>query len=157
MAILGLDLGTSCGWAIRDDFGNLHSGTWDLKPRPTDPEQTAWLVFWRRLNALHQAHKIKLVAYERVEGHVSMYAGHVYGGFKAVLQMFADFNRLRIDSIHTGTLKKLVTGNGRATKEMMIAIAQEKWPSQNISNSEHDRADALHVLDWIETEKGRIE
>lgn len=33
MRILGIDPGTSCGWAILDDGGRVASGVWDLSPK----------------------------------------------------------------------------------------------------------------------------
>lgn len=180
MAILGLDLGSSCGWAVRDNDGRLHSGTWKLKPGGKDVDRTTGLMFWRRLNGTHEAHGIQMIGYESVMAHgrkeettvkclchgqkhrvlitqTNALAAHKYGGFQDILEMFADFHKIPIHSIHVSTLKKFATGNGRAKKEEMIAMAKMRWRDQRIGDKEHDRADALHVLDWLETEKARNE
>jgi len=174
MSLLALDLGSKCGWAIRSLDGKLHSGFWSLVPSEKSPDNTRWLPLWRNLMRLHGEHRITVVAFELVMSHgrpgetkkaecpscrrviempmnaQNVLAAQVYGGLKAVLEMWCDFHDLPWHSVHVGTLKKFATGSGRATKRDMVSWAKLRWPEQRVHGD--DQADALHILDWLEVE-----
>jgi len=169
VSVLGLDLGTHCGWAV-DSNGQLRSGVWNLKPRASSCDKTRELVFYRRLEATRELYPdLELVAYEKVIAHgrrdskqvacppckskhevriqaTNVLAAQVYGALRGVLLMWADFHSLRVDSVPVQTLKLFGAGSGRATKDDMMAWAKMRWADQAIET--HDQADALHVLDW---------
>ena len=168
-AVIGIDLGSSCGWAVASE-GRLTSGAWRLKPGAKSSDQTRELIFWRRLEATRELYGVpELVAYEEVVAHgrgeqkqvecpgchnrhsirvqaTNVLAAQVYGALRGVLQMWCDWHGVRVAGVAVGTLKLFATGNGRASKDDMVAWAQMRWPEQQVKD--HDQADALHVLDW---------
>jgi len=138
---LALDLGTSCGWALRDSDGNPHSGTWKLDSRMYT---NRWAALLDHLNATHIAHTLKRIAFEDVHRHNGTRAAHVFGGFRAFLEWWADSKGVKLIPCEVGQIKKCATGNGRASKEQTVRAARRLFPDQNISN--HNQADSLCLL-----------
>ena len=57
MIILGLDLGTKCGWAVLDDTGARRaSGTWDLAVHRYDGAGMRYVMLEAHLNRLKDAY-----------------------------------------------------------------------------------------------------
>jgi Holliday junction resolvasome RuvABC endonuclease subunit len=158
MAILAIDPGTLCGWALSDDE-ELTSGVWDLSAGRGRPHKTRWLNLWSQLHGLHV--EIDHIVYEQVMGHprpgrtlksgkkkaagTNILAAHVYGGLVAVLEMWAEHKEIKISSINSATVKKWATGKGNAKKAEMIKAAKERWPDFYIQDD--NEADALWILD----------
>lgn len=167
--VIGIDLGTSCGWALALD-DELRSGTWDLKPVARSCARTRQRVLWERLDELREQHgQPALIAHEEVMAHgraderevkcgacgrktlvrvqaTNVLAAHVYAALQGTLALWCDAREVRLESVPVGTLKKFATGDGRAKKDDMVAWARFRWPDQSITTD--DQADALHVLDW---------
>lgn len=168
MNVLALDTGTLTGWAAWSN-GQLTSGVWDLKPNKT-LDRTRQLVLTRRLQQVTEELQINRIAYETVMSHgrpgskkvqcptchtshnvritqTNTQAAHVYGALSGMVEWWADMQRMPEPmTVHVSTLKKFATGDGRATKQAMIAMAEMRWREQKIQDD--NQADALHVLDW---------
>ena len=71
-----------------------------------------------------------LVAYEEVRRHMGVDAAHVYGGLIAVLQEECELRNPKIPylGVPVGTVKKLATGRGNASKAEMMQAARDRWP-----------------------------
>ena len=141
MRILGIDPGTSCGWAVLSKGEHVASGVWDLKPRRHEGGGMRYL----RLDAyLREALSgVGAVYIEEVRRHAGTSAAHVYGGILATVQKRCEAQGIPYASIPVGTVKKAATGRGNASKALMIAAAQKEWPTVEIEDDNH--ADAL----WI--------
>ena len=142
MNILALDLGTKCGWAV----SNGKNGVWNLKPTTNESAGERYRKFMDRLYHCWFEENITYVVYEEVHMHTAVDAAHVYGGLVAILQCFCLEHKLEYRGVGVGTIKKHATGNGNATKDMMVAAAIRKYKSVNIIDDNH--ADALHLLDY---------
>lgn len=142
--VLGLDLGTTAGWAAAC-AGEIASGTWFLGGPRGEAPGMRFLRFAKELERIHEeTGGVDRVFYEKVMGHKSVLASHMYGGFEAVMLGFCANHGIPAGEIHVSTLKKYATGSGRADKETMTAMAIARgWDPET-----EDEADALWVLDW---------
>lgn len=135
--ILALDLGTQAGWSVYRD-GVITSGTVNLDINKTLSGR------YVNLDILLEKHgDVDYIYYEYVRRHTATMAAHVYGGFQAVLFMFAGRHSLPCRRLEIGTIKKNWTGNGSAKKHQMISEAE----SRGFTPKDDNEADALAVLD----------
>ena len=151
--ILGIDLGNKCGIAFAGNSGErtymseIHA--FDKKKmlgfkKKTLQAGVRYSMFKRVLIKILSVDKQNKVFYEDVRRHLGTQAAHVYGGYLAILQMVCAEHSIALNGIPVGTIKKHATGNGRATKQMMIDAAREKL---NYKGNDDNEADALWILD----------
>ncbi len=148
--IIGIDIGTACGWAlIGPDGRRLASGEWDLKARRHEGGGMRFLRFSRLLTELLEGQQVEAVVYEEVRRHLGTDAAHIYGGLVAQLQVVCETKRIPYTGIPVGKVKKVATGKGNAGKEAMIAAAKVRWPelADLVLALEDDEADALWVAE----------
>lgn len=149
MAILAIDPGTACGFALLDG-DRLTSGVWDLSPGRGRPHKTKWLNLWAQLELAAATCKLTRIVHEEVFAHrnpgggTNIYAAHCYGAIVAVLQMWAEWRGAEVSGVGVSQAKKAATGKGNASKAQVLAAMQERWPEQNVTDS--NQADALAVL-----------
>lgn len=143
--ILGLDLGTHTGFALRRRDGTIIHGTESFTPRASWTAGQRWLRYRSWLSALIDREQIHAITFERVVfGHSSASASDVYGGFRALTEMVADSHGCELASVSVPTIKKHWTGSGRADKAAMIAEAKRR----GFKPDGPDAADALAILYW---------
>jgi Holliday junction resolvasome RuvABC endonuclease subunit len=158
MNILAIDPGTRTGWAIKEetadpDFPNIESGVqvFDLK-RGESPGMrfvrfTRWL---EEFDAGGRPHRLDLVVYEQAH-HRGGAATEVGVGLSTRVLEFAARHGIEHASIHSATLKKWVTGSGRAGKPEMIQWVLQRWGHPVRDDNE---ADALALLHYAMEEMG---
>ena len=149
-AILGIDLGTKCGWAYlhsKQDKGvALISGVWDCSIKTgVDSPSLRFTKFERQLDDLLSLGP-DLVAYEIVHAHRGVQAGHMYGAFQAKLFERCERMGVPVKGFAVQTIKKFATGKGNADKEAVIA-AVRGWGFSPKDDNEAD-AIALSRLVW---------
>ena len=152
--ILGLDLGTKTGWAIRTAAGRVTSGHHELTLRRGESPGMRFLrfrAFLRELLELGELGPGSVVAYEQAH-HRGGHATSLAVGLVTVALEEAAARELETAPVHTGTLKKFATGSGAAGKPAMIEAAQELFGLPDLTSD--DEADALHVLAWAADELG---
>ncbi len=143
--ILALDLATQTGWAC-EGSGVITSGTVGFKGRDRyEGGGMRYLRFRKWLREMIELGKPELVVYEEVRRHMSTDAAHVHGGLLAVMQAELEAKEIPYTGIPVGTVKKVATGKGNASKDEMIAAAKAKWPRENIVDD--NQADALWILE----------
>lgn len=143
--ILSLDLGTQLGWSTRDVNGRIRHGSISFHAKRTDGPGQRWLKFAAHLAALkRELGEIHVAYYEDVKRHVGTQAAHAYGAFESHLQVFCDVNRIRLESVGVGQIKKAWTGFGDATKDDMFDEAKRRGFKPVDDNS----ADALAILHY---------
>jgi Holliday junction resolvasome RuvABC endonuclease subunit len=140
MNVLALDLGTSSGYAIWKD-SQITIGTKKLR-HDKGASGVRALDFYRWLTQMIQEHDISQVYFERVYAHSGTEAAHLYGYFMHTLAAVCEELHVKCTGIPVGTIKKFATGNGRATKEEMIATAR----SHGFNPIDDNSADALAIL-----------
>lgn len=88
---------------------------------------------------------VDLVAYEEVRKHLGVDAAHIYGGVVSVIQSVCEERARPYVGIPVGTVKRLATGKGNASKEAMIAAATSRWPGSAWASS--DEVDARWIAE----------
>ncbi|MFT0547850.1 hypothetical protein ACMHYO_16165 [Allopusillimonas ginsengisoli] len=144
ICMLALDLGTKAGYAIRRRDGTIIHGTQAFTPRASWSPGQRWQRYRSWLVELIVANQVHAIAYEDVKRHVGTDAAHVYGAFRAILEMVADAHNLQLHAVGVGTIKKSWTGWGDASKQAMLAEARRRGFRPDSDNA----ADALAILDW---------
>ncbi|MEW5889877.1 MAG: hypothetical protein AB1768_12710 [Pseudomonadota bacterium] len=143
--LLALDLGTTCGWALRDSSGHITSDTENFRPQRFEGGGMRFLRFKRWLTEL-KAHAggIDALYFEEVRRHVSTDAAHVYGGFLATLTTWCEHRGIPYQGVPVGTIKKHATGKGNASKTEMIEATRQR----GLQVADDNEADALALLLW---------
>ncbi|URF05950.1 polynucleotidyl transferase [Cupriavidus campinensis] len=138
------------GWALGLRDGKLRSGTESFAARRNEGPGQRWLKFQAWLGQQYtSAGELQAIYYELVMAHgtkdnPNTLAAHVYGGFEAFLQAFADRNRIRLIGVAVGTIKKSATGKGNAKKEQVIAAMRAR--GHRVIDDNH--GDALALLGY---------
>ena len=142
--VLGLDLGTRCGWAILQgtEGDYIAGGTWTLRRGADESGGMRIVRFESHLAELIAKNPRLVVAYEAVKRWRGSRAAIIYG------ELFGVVERLGLDHFDyvgfpPGRIKKEATGRGNSSKNMMQAAAAQRWPEVNIVDDNH--ADAM----WI--------
>ncbi len=146
--VIGLDLGTKCGWGVLDLEGNrIDSGHWNFQPKRFESAGIRYIKFAKELRLLLARYPNCKVGFEAVHRHRGVAAAHVYGGLLATMQSILDDEDYSISylGIGVGTIKKHATGRGNAKKNEMIASAIERWGHDDWETKSDDEADALWV------------
>ncbi len=136
--ILAVDLGTTTGWAIKNEFG-ITSGSMSFKPSRFDGGGMRYLYFQRWLSELP---RVGLVYFEEVRRHLGVDAAHAYGGFLGTLTAWAEMNKIPYTGIPVGTIKRFITGKGNASKVEVI----EGVRALGHNPTDDNEADALALL-----------
>ncbi len=140
MALLALDLGSHCGFAVFKN-GEIISGTKKLQ---IDKRKFGrrFLEFRNWLLQMIAVHDIREIYFERVFGHLGTEAAHCYGGFMYTLATVCLEKNIPCMGFTVQTIKKFMTGKGNANKEEMIAAAK----ARGFNPQTDDEADAIAIM-----------
>lgn len=147
MNILCLDCGTKTGWAaIFND--SLESGVQDFSLQRGESKGMKFVLFNSWLRRMVDYLKPDLVVYEMAHQRGG-FATEILIGMVTRIQEYCAAKGINYTKIHSATLKKFATGNGRASKADMIHEAGLRYGIKCIDDNQ---ADALCMLSWA-TEK----
>lgn len=142
--ILALDLGTTTGWALQTQYGEIVSGSKSFKPHMRSSGYR-FNLFLKWLNETKTEHgPIIAVHFEQVRRHAGTKAAHIYGAFWGLLDAWCDSHLIPCHGTDVGTIKKHATGSGRADKAAMIEAARAK----GFKPVDDNQADSLALLDY---------
>lgn len=150
MRIIGLDLGTTMGFAVTEGTSvvPVQTGTVNFANKRHENGGMRFIRFKKFLEeitdgvAIAKGNADAVIYYEEVVFHRGADAAHVYGGWLAILHSYCDERGIAYSGVPIGTIKKRATGSGRANKEDMIRAAHREWGA----TMTHDQADAAWVL-----------
>jgi hypothetical protein len=145
MRVIGLDLGTQCGyaWTETGEVVGAQTGAWDFRAKRFEGGGFRYLRFGEALRELTFMRSDECcVFFEEVGYHRGADAAHVYGAFYGKLQEVCDSAGIPYRGIPIGTIKRRATNHGRANKEDMIRAAFHEWSVRMTD----DQADAAWVL-----------
>lgn len=149
MNILALDIATKTGWAC--NINGKRSGVTEFTLKRGESPGMRFLRARSWLGELFQLldGKIDVIVYEQAH-HRGGAATAVCVGLATEVQAFAAEHGIELMTVHTATLKKFATGNGRASKANMIQAAKEKeW-----NPVDDNEADAVLLLEYSIKEIG---
>jgi len=150
-AIVALDLGTKCGWALAIGSQTL-SGTAEFRSGRFEGGGMRYLRFRGFLAELAQrTDGLAVVFFEEVRAHVGTDAAHVYGGLLATPTAWCEVEKVPYRGVPVGTIKRHVTGKGNADKAAVMAAVR----ARGFAPADDNEADAIACLLWaIETRGG---
>src|SRR5574343_237124 len=144
MIVIGFDCAQKCGWCVLDQNGKvMESGMQDFTKRRGESNGLLFLRFRTWIKEL-------VTQLPELPGILSYESAHMRGGAATeicvgmqtrVQEMAAEFG-IESAPVHTATLKKRITGHGKASKEDMIAHASKVLGRPPVDDNE---ADAVHV------------
>jgi Holliday junction resolvasome RuvABC endonuclease subunit len=138
--ILAVDLGTTTGWAISNEFGII-SGSVSFKQDRFAGGGMRYLNFQRWLGELP---KMDVVYFEEVRRHLGVDAAHAYGGFLGTLTSWCEAKQIPYQGIPVGTIKRFITGKGNASKLEVIEVIKALG-YRPIDDNEADALALLHL------------
>ena len=148
---LGIDQSTKTGFAFADVETGVIVKSGHYSVRAADGGR---LSVGAALNRFEQWLEMLLEEYAPVrvifeQPHFQGYNATVeLVGFVAIILKLCAKHNIAVDSVHTSTLKKFATGDGRADKAAMTAAA-EKIVGRSLSvENDNDEADAIHLVKW---------
>jgi len=160
--VLALDLGRRTGWCYGTRIGSKDSGVhemYDLRGFRHNYEDG------ERFNALRsfvhtldgQLGGLDVVAFEDVHpsAHKSARQTQLYQGMRANLMSWADTHYVTCIPVPVGTIKKALTGSGRAKKEDVIAAVTELG-YRPFDDNEADAIAVMRTLPFLQAEAARV-
>jgi len=152
MKIFAIDPGLSTGWAVFfNDMNRIESGVQTFRTRRGESPGMRYLYFRTWLDRIIKRIKPDLIIYEM---------SHLRGGAATQIQVGLTSRIEEICSIlktdymkvHSGAVKKFITGSGKASKKDMIKAANKIFKNQKRSPGREiisdDEADAVCILAW---------
>ncbi len=139
--ILALDLGTYTGWAVGKKRLQA-SGVQVFKNDRFSGGGMQFLKFKRWLDELHAMTALTEIVFEEVRRHKGTTAAHVYGGFLSHLTAWGEENEVPYESVSVGTIKRAWTGNGSASKDLMMLVCKK----HGFDPADDNEADAIALL-----------
>jgi len=144
--ILALDLGTTTGWALQPNIGDIAHGFVKFKPNRYEGGGMRYLRFRRWLDGLkNSVGDIHSIYFEAVRRHAGTDAAHIYGGLLATLTSWCEHYSIPYEGIGVGTIKKHATGKGNASKDEIIA-AMRLFDHSVCDDNEADALALLHCV-----------
>jgi len=142
--ILALDLGTTTGWALRDQAAAITHGFASFKPQRFEGGGMRFLRFKRWLTEIKGTtdNGIDAVYFEEVRRHLGVDAAHVYGGLMATLTSWCEHHQIPYEGVPVGTIKRHISGKGNASKDEVIKAVGEL----GFHVSDDNEADAIALL-----------
>lgn len=147
MTVLALDLGTRIGWAFLDKKGKVTHGTELFSAVGLNVHGERFFKFHEWL--IPKLKQSNAVVYEDVYCHVNYHAAHSYGGLRGVLLCLAYKYRVDAFGVNVTTIKKSITGNGKAKKAQVIEAVRGLGYNPYDDND----ADALALLHTVLKQK----
>ena len=150
--VLGLDLGTTTGWALQSGASKLESGSVSFRTGRYDGGGVRYLRFRSWLDSMSaDAGDITAIYFEEVRRHIGTDAAHVYGGLLATLTSWCEQRGIAYQGVPVGTIKRFIAGKGNADKAAVMAAVR----ARGFQVSDDNEADAIAILLWsIETQGG---
>ena len=152
LSILALDLGSTTGWALRNDRCRILHGTAEFRPTRFEGGGMRYLRFERWLDETRKiAGGIDAVYFEEVRRHVGTDAAHVYGGFLATLTAWCEEQSIPTRACRSAPSSVTPAARAMPTSRRVIAAIRER----GFEPADDNEADAIAILLWaIETRGG---
>ena len=137
--VLALDIATHTG------YYSMHgSGTWNFTESMRRNINKQHAAFRNTLIEFITKHNIKVIVAEDVSVNNHFTDTRKLSEFRGILMEICDTLDLPEPTfINPKTVKKWATGNGNATKEMMMKFCQLRWKTTPVDDNE---ADATHIF-----------
>lgn len=149
--ILAIDLGTTTGWAMAEN-GSISSGEQDFhryagsKSRPAEHVGQPFVSFHDWLLGVVSERRPEAICYEEVYRWNGAAAARAFGAYRGMMLYAAAKAGIPCVPYSPSEIKRFMTNNGNASKEMVIAAVKRRFPSLAPDEIDNNRADALAIL-----------
>lgn len=141
--VLGIDPGTSLGWAIVIDGELDKAGHYNYANAASlHGDAGRWTGIRSLLDELSVG--LEVVAIEHQVWHTGVRAAQLYGGARATIELWAFEQGLPFVPIAVATAKRALTGRGDASKQSMKAALRRKYGADDPTDA-GDMADAVGI------------
>lgn len=146
--VLSLDVAEHTGYYhTSDDYGVVHFPPTNKAPKKLGENYNQHLAFANWLKDTIMENDIKLVAAEDVNVGKHFIALRKLSELRGVLFLVCAELDVPIITFNVTDIKKWATGNGNASKELMIEYAQKRWHIDCEAND--NVADAVHIYFYL--------
>lgn len=145
MTLLCFDFGSRTGWAVADG-ARVISGVQEFALARGESAGMRLIRFRAWLCEMLDKTKPSVVYYEAAH-HRGGFATDLLVGFVTLLKVECEARKINYQGVHSATLKKAVTGSGRADKGAMIERAAETY-GLDPRKLDDNQADALGLITW---------
>lgn len=148
MNILAIDQATKTGWCVSREI----YGEWDLSIKKDESSGMRLVRFESKLREVIKLRDINLVVYERVAGRFKnaiITSAEIVGVMKKVLEEL----NIPYRAYSAKEIKGFATGNGNASKDMMIKAVKKKY---GIEVKSDNIADAIHIWNLADSEYNQV-
>jgi Holliday junction resolvasome RuvABC endonuclease subunit len=146
--VLTLDISTKCGWAFRDERGNVQSGVVKFdREKGLAPLRYTDFGLWLR-------NRITMLSPEVIVYELPHFRGYdstlMLCGLVSRAEELACLKAIQFIGCHSGTLKKEVAGRGGASKDEVAAALKVDYPDWiPESDDESDARALLKIWDLL--------
>ena len=140
--VMAFDVASHCGYYTLGDYGTEYFPNTDKAPKKLGPDYAQHKNFRAWLLDKLTTHKIKAVAAEDVimKHYTDM---RKLCEFRGLLLEVCETLDIPIITFKPSDIKKHGTGNGNASKQMMIEYAEKRYKIE--VNGDDNLADAIHI------------
>lgn len=147
LRILGLDLGTNCGWSHTCG----ESGTFDLRVKKDESSGMKLIRFRSKLEDIRKGVGVDVIVFEQTIVFAKHSGAESQAELQGVLKLWCMDNHVENKSYPISVIKKFATGKGNAKKEQMIEAANRKW-NREFTLKDNNQVDALWILELAKSD-----
>lgn len=144
--VLSLDCAEHMGYYSCHGYGTVHFPNTEKAPKKFGPDYQQHKAFREWVKDFVKEHGIKLVVAEDVNVGTQFMALRKLSQFQGVLYEICATLNVPLIVCNVRSLKSFATGNGNASKQMMIEYARKRW---KIDPQDDNAADAAHLFFYI--------
>lgn len=143
-SILAIDPATKCGIAYEKPGATWKVEEWDLSRKSNESDGLKWMRFRARIKELCSKYQIELIVYERPAGQHQGAVIH-HAKLAGVIEETAAELEIECKAYSAKQMKTLATGNGNASKPLMVEAAARRLGYLGKSDNEADALWLLHL------------
>lgn len=146
--ILSLDVAEHTGYYhTSDDYGVAYFPSNNSAPKKLGKDYDQHLAFATWLRNFIKDNNIKMIVAEDVNVGKHFMALRKLSEFRGILFLVCAEMNVPIITFNVSDIKKWATGNGNASKDLMIEYAQKRWHIDCLNND--NVADAVHIYFYL--------
>lgn len=152
MNLLFFDVSTKTGWAA-EIGGKIEVGKEVFETKRGESNGMRFMRFRIWVDHITELVKPGIIGYEQAHYRGGA-ATELCVGFITRVQEVAAAKAIQYTGVHSGTLKKFITGSGKGDKSQVMERIKTMFPQIESAHGDNDIADALAGLCWLKNEYG---
>lgn len=167
MKILSFDHGAKSGYAYIIDGAIVCIDDFIIVG---NSDQEKFVDFWRKVKRIIERYRADIIAVEKPMSFKNAFTSRTLIGYYSIIVLLAGLNNIPVHEVYPTSMKKKITGNGRATKEEVCNSLLSCHPTlkkedlmvitpykrkKGIKKIDYDKSDALALAlytHWLSEE-----